>query len=974
MAENGLKTTDLDLAPLVDDLTGNKDGSSVRITASSLGQQLLGAGPVADAINLLEDQVLSGLSPASSWADLLALVPVADDVGSSVPDTDAGTHLQATATGYDGASVPNAGVYRWVATWSRWLRVSDTALSGKADAAATAAALATKADDAATTAALATKVNTADIAGSQPDNILRWTRFEDGIGPWTALNGSVLSTVTAVDDGPLNKEGLRITAPPGDNFVSTEERSALGYGDLRGRVLRISGVVRRDNSNLSAFLAIIQYNVGDVVVGGTYVEVPMTAVDEYEAFAVEITVGTSFVGTDYNLPRINVSDSGAAGGTVDIHDLRYEDVTELRALEADVNAGLANKADAAATTAALAAKADQANLATANAAIEAVKDGAVAVPRQVLYFGDEANLEDGDEVEATEAGEMIRLGPTSQVARVSADLEDTKDGTGRWTLTFDPNLMVYDEVRTDAQGNIISGSTPLLDPGTRWTLTFDAGLIGKDVVEVDRMGKVLTATATLGLDAQPQDEAVPALSDTMQAYGAIGLADEAAAWRADLDANGAPTEDPANSPELTVITDAATMATYLPMVNRMVPVITQCHRSGRVWRAYYGNNGPLGTDPEEAGHDMFMLLEYTTAFEDGGVAPPATDGETDDVTWLPAAIIHYATDDDALVQDGQFFYTHQGYLVFAMAIKTTGDLQVNRAWVIQNPDTGEAADLDLVVDSTFVFGPQTFFGYGFAFQPHLTGTEHRFFMSGFPADSEPRDVDRIPRYCRLRIHETRVQGVVTDVRAHAQVISEVQAMLDSEEEDFPEPTAVPVGGDELMMVFRADAKAMERRSYDGGLSWSEEADSYVERELESTRSKTVLCRSPSGRLVWAFNNNGTRLRMSIMVSFKGSTGQDSHWLPPVLLEDRDRPFSTYPSVAFLRDQLGRYTGKFLVGYDRGRSKTFIGQGGDEVAVGTPGSTTWNELITCLVDEEDAAAAVADTILRYTTNPGVAVPA
>jgi hypothetical protein len=313
-------------------------------------------------------------------------------------------------------------------------------------------------------------------------------------------------------------------------------------------------------------------------------------------------------------------------------------------------------------------------------------------------------------------------------------------------------------------------------------------------------------------------------------------------------------------------------------------------------------------------------------------------------------------------------------LVFAMAIKTTGDLQVNRAWVIQNPDTGEAADLDLVVDGTFVFGTQTFLGYGFAFQPHLTGTEHRFFMSGFPAETDPRAVDRIPRYCRLRIHETRVQGVVTDVRAYSQVISEVQPMLNSAEEDFPEPTAVPVGSDELMMVFRTDTGAMERRSYDGGLSWTDEVDAYIERVLESTRSKTVLCRSPSGRLVWAFNNNGARLRMSVMVSYKGSAGQDSHWLPPVLLEERDRPLSSYPSLVFLRDRLGRYTGKFLVAYDRGRSRTYIGMSGDEVPVGTPGSTTWNELNTCLVDEEDAAAAVTDTVLRYTTNPGVAVPA
>ncbi len=905
MAENGLKTTDLDLAPLVDDLTGNKDGSSVRITASSLGQQLLGAGPVADAINLLEDQVLSGLSPASSWADLLALVPVADDVGSSVPDTDAGTHLQATATGYDGASVPNAGVYRWVATWSRWLRVSDTALSGKADAAATAAALATKADDAATTAALATKADdattTAALATKAPQSEV----------------DELTSKVNALDAAIVLQDVWDATVG-----------SFPGAGSAQSGNLWIVSVAGTVDG--------VEFGIGDRIVAIT---------DD----ASTTTFAGNWFKEDYTPQVLRVNEK-TGDVVLDKDDVGLDQVDNTRDDEKIVSG-------------------------PQQTALDAVREGAVAVPRQALYFGDEADVEDGEEVEVTEDGQLIRLGPTSQVARVGADLEDAKDGTGRWTLTFDPNLMAYEEVRTDGQGNILSGSAPLLDPGTRWTLTFDTNLIGKDVVEVDRMGKVITATATLGLDAQPQDEAVPALSDTMQAYGAIGLADEAAAWRADLDANGAPLEDPANSPELTVITDAATIATYLPMVNRMVPVITQCHRSGRVWRAYYGNNGPLGTDPEHTGHDMFMLLEYTEDFADGGVAPPATDGETDDVEWKPVAVIHYATNDDALVQDGQFFYTHQGYLVFAMAIKTTGDLQVNRAWVIQNPDTGEAADLDLEVDGTFVFGPQTFFGYGFAFQPHVLGTEHRYFMSGFPATTDPREVDRRPRYCRLRIHETRDQGVVTDVRAYSQVISEVPAMLDSEEEDFPEPTAVPVGGDEVLMVFRTNsAGAHERRSYDGGLSWTDEVEAYIERELESTRSKTVLCRSPSGRLVWAFNNDGARLRMSVMVSYKGSVGQDSHWLPPVLLEERDRPFSTYPSVVFLRDRLGRYSGKFLVAYDRGRSKTFIGQGGDEVAVGTPGSTTWNELITCLVDEEKAAASAPNAFVRYTTNPGVAVPA
>ncbi|APE43663.1 hypothetical protein BOO69_09730 [Sulfitobacter alexandrii] len=911
MAENGLKTVTLTPASLADELIGNKDGSSVRVPVNSLAQQLLGVGPVADAINLLEDRVLAGLSPAASWTDLQTIAPAAENVGSSVPDTDTGTHLQATATGYDGPSVPNAGTYRWESAWSRWKRVGDTGLAGKAN--------------------VIHEHAVADVTGLQAELDGKAAQEEvDAKASQTEVDGiqTVLATKapqTAVDDLTTKVNAL-------DAAIVLQDVWDASAGSFPG-----AGAAQRGN-------------VWIVSVAGTVDGVEFGIGDRIVAITDDASTGTfaaNWFKEDYTDQVL--SWNGRTGAIVPV--------------KSDVGLGnVDNTPDA-----------DKPVSGPQQTALDAVKDGAVPVQRQTLYFGTDSDLEDGDEVEATPDGKAIRLSAVSQIARTDRDLESVKLATGRWTLTFDPDLAGYDEVRTDAQGRIISGSTALLDPDTRWVLTFDPDLSGFDAVKVDRAGRVLSGE-TLGLDPQPTDQPVPDLSDRMRAYASIGVADEAAAWRADIDANGVPAEDPDNSPELTLITDAATIASYLPMVNRMDPIITQCHRSGRVWRAYYGNNGPLGTDPEHTGYDMFMLLEYTEDFADGGIAPPETDGSTDDVTWQPVAIIHYAADDDALVQDGQFFYTHQGYLVFAMALKISGKLQVSRAWVIQNPDTGEAADLDGEVDSTFVFGPQTFFGYGFVFQGHVMGTEHRYFMSGFPATTFPRDKDKIPRYCRLRIHETRTQGTVTGLRAYSEVISEVPAMLDSAEEDFPEPTAVPVGGDELMMVFRADAKAMERRSYDGGLSWTEEEDAYVERELESTRSKTVLCRSPSGRLVWAFNNNGARLRMSVMVSYKGSAGQDSHWLPPVLLEERDRPLSTYPSVVFLRDTLGRYRGKFLVAYDRGRSRTYIGQTGGEVAVGTPGSTTWNELITCLVDEEDAAAAVADTVLRYTTNPGQAVPA
>lgn len=76
---------------------------------------------------------------APSWAALLLLTGAVDGEGAEVLDADAGSHNQATVSGYDGALVANAGRYMWSAAWARWLRIADTGLSGKADASALSA-------------------------------------------------------------------------------------------------------------------------------------------------------------------------------------------------------------------------------------------------------------------------------------------------------------------------------------------------------------------------------------------------------------------------------------------------------------------------------------------------------------------------------------------------------------------------------------------------------------------------------------------------------------------------------------------------------------------------------------------------------------------------------------------------------------------------------------------------------------------
>jgi hypothetical protein len=86
-------------------------------------------------ITSLEATQTSNVINANTWDTLLGFSGTFDGQGGEVVDADTGTHLAASATGYDGSSVPNAGRYAWDATWGRWVRISGTGLSAKANSA-----------------------------------------------------------------------------------------------------------------------------------------------------------------------------------------------------------------------------------------------------------------------------------------------------------------------------------------------------------------------------------------------------------------------------------------------------------------------------------------------------------------------------------------------------------------------------------------------------------------------------------------------------------------------------------------------------------------------------------------------------------------------------------------------------------------------------------------------------------------------
>lgn len=70
----------------------------------------------------------SGRTSLDSFDALLAITPTVDGAGGIVLESDTGTHRDATASGYDGPVISNAGRYTWVLAWQRWQRMEDSSI------------------------------------------------------------------------------------------------------------------------------------------------------------------------------------------------------------------------------------------------------------------------------------------------------------------------------------------------------------------------------------------------------------------------------------------------------------------------------------------------------------------------------------------------------------------------------------------------------------------------------------------------------------------------------------------------------------------------------------------------------------------------------------------------------------------------------------------------------------------------------
>lgn len=169
---------------------------------------------------------------------------------------------------------------------------------------------------------------TAVFGGAASLNILRHRKFGDGIGPWVGDNCS-LSTFTTSSVTALNKDGIRLTINPGETIARAYERSSLGYPDMRGRTVKVTGKFQCTNDpNLSGNVGFRLERENGSLVGLATAPLNNPGGSVLAAFEVLVEVPDDEDGV-VSIPTLGILDSGASSGRVQYYDLLFEDVTEV---------------------------------------------------------------------------------------------------------------------------------------------------------------------------------------------------------------------------------------------------------------------------------------------------------------------------------------------------------------------------------------------------------------------------------------------------------------------------------------------------------------------------------------------------------------------------------------------------------------------------------------------------------------------
>jgi len=212
------------------------DAIAVRATSLEGRTTVLESYDAGTRITALEGTQTTGTLVRPLWSELEVDVGVVDGSGAEVLDTDTGTHLAASATGYDGAVISNAGRYSWDDTWSRWVRIGNSGLAEKADQ-----AFVDRPNWAGIKSGWTPKLFNNISVGEDFNGRARWT--DSATEEWEIVDGAIFPNGKALKrkvDGVSGQQGLRVYfddmgAATGDTITM----SAIVTGD--GGFMRFDG-------------------------------------------------------------------------------------------------------------------------------------------------------------------------------------------------------------------------------------------------------------------------------------------------------------------------------------------------------------------------------------------------------------------------------------------------------------------------------------------------------------------------------------------------------------------------------------------------------------------------------------------------------------------------------------------------------------------------------------------------------------
>ncbi len=214
----------------------------------------------------------------------------------------------------------------------------------------------------------------------------------------------------------------------------------------------------------------------------------------------------------------------------------------------------------------------------------------------------------------------------------------------------------------------------------------------------------------------------------------------------------------------------------------------------------------------------------------------------------------------------------------------------------------------LATGEPFAFGLPAWIDFGFVGSTALVGNQLYFTANQNTSGPPPW-----PEYVGMKLHRVvsyEQDQIKTELAAHLPY-----AAADGSMNTFFEVSLADLGQGKLLGCFRTNAQQHLTRSTDGGKTWSTPTPFTAHPNCQNT--KADLARSPSGRLVLAFNRSeNSRSQMCVALSADGGETWPDHYV----FDDRTDPGTSYPNVAFGADAQGKYNGTIYVAYDHGRGK------------------------------------------------------